>query len=215
MKISAPTHALKPLSVNGLLCLMGRPKDFFSGAFDLKHIPSLLIIAYICGLERANAAFSLTNISPEQISAAYNGVAPQWSQVWVDLLPMAGFMGLLKWLVGGFWYNLRATWCGYKDGDTLLVRSTFIFTEAIVAIPLVLHLIMQTLIYSDPMAASLDTAPGALQVVSIALGTLSIIISYYAIQTRLGLSGNQTRLWFLVLPLSLQLLAITGLTLIN
>ena len=61
------TQGLKPLSINGLLCLLGRPKDFFSGAFNLKHIPSLLVIGLICGLERANAMLSLSNISADLV----------------------------------------------------------------------------------------------------------------------------------------------------
>lgn len=209
------TQPLKPLSINGLLCLMGRPKDFFSGAFNLKHIPSLLVICYICGLERANAVSSLINVSPEQIATAYNGATPQWSQFWVDLLPMAAFMGLLKWLIGGFWYNLRANWCGYKDGDTIFARSIFMFTEAIVAIPLLLHLMAQSVFYANPMVAQLDTNSSTLSLVVIVLGTVSILISYYAVQRLLDISGPKTRLWFLVLPLSAQCFALVSLVLSN
>ena len=199
------TQPLKPLSINGLLCLLGRPKDFFSGAFNLKHIPSLLFVGFVCGLERANAAFSLANLSTEQVADVYKDLTPGWSQVWIDLLPVAAFMGLLKWLVGGFWYTIRAKWCGYEGGDALLTRAIFFFTEAIVAIPLVLHLVAQTLIYSGPMAAQLDTNASTFSLVVIALGTVSILISYYAVQRLLHISGPKARLWFFVLPLSAQL----------
>jgi hypothetical protein len=207
------TQPLKPLSINGLLCLLGRPKDFFSGAFNLKHIPSLLVIGFLCGLERSNAAFSLTNLSTEQIADVYKGLSPAWSEVWIGFLPVAAFMGLLKWLVGGFWYNIRATWCGYEGGDTMFARSIFMFTEAIVAIPMVLHLMAQTLIYADPMAAQLDTNTSAFSLVAIVLGTVSILISYYAVQRLLNISGPKTRLWFLVLPLSAQCFALVSLVL--
>ena len=210
MNNQEPHEPPVPLSINGLLCLLGRPKDFFSGAFNLKHIPSLLVIGFLCGLERANAAFSLASLSTEQIADVYKGLTPEWSEVWIGFLPVAAFMGLLKWLVGGFWYNTRAKWCGYEGGDTLFVRSVFLFTEAIVAIPMVIHLIAQTLIYPDPMAAHLDTDSAVFQIIAVLLGTVSIVISYYAVQRLLKISGPKTRLWFLLLPLSIQVFAIMG-----
>ena len=61
------THACAPLSASGLLCLFGRQRDFFSGAFDLKHLPSLIVIALICGLERASASLALDALSPSSL----------------------------------------------------------------------------------------------------------------------------------------------------
>ena len=203
MKTPHPTNRLKPLSVNGLLCLMGRPNDFFSGAFNLTHIPSLLTIGFICGLERASVSLPFTTVEPDQIANLFNGIAPQWSQVWRSLLPVAVVMGILKWFVGGFWYSLRAKWCGYDGRDALLPKSIFMYSEAILAIPLVLHLIFQTLIYADPTAANLATNPTMVHLVAMSLGAVSILISYNAAKRLLGISGPMTRLWFLSLPLAL------------
>ena len=74
---------------------------------------------------------------------------------------------------------------------------------------------VQTLIYADPMAAQLDTSTSTFTLVTIALGTVSILISYYAVQRLLNISGPKTRFWFLILPLSTQCFTLMTLVLSN
>lgn len=209
MENSPPSSTrLRPLSASGLLCLFGRPRDFFSGAFDLKHLPSLIVIALICGLERASASLALDALSPEQLNELFNGLQPSWSQIWRGILPTAFLFGVVKWFIGGFWCHIRAVWCGYTGDDRTLTRAIFLYTEFFAAAPLFAFFALQTLQYPDPMAAAAAENHTFIMLVSLGLGLLSIVLSYQAVQQRLNISGQKTKLWFLILPISLNVIPV-------
>ena len=148
-KLATTQHTPAPLIRQWLALPLWTPEGLFSGAFDLKDLPSLIVIALICGLERASASLALDALSPEQLNELFNGLQPSWSQIWRGMLPTAFLFGVVKWFIGGFWCHIRAVWCGYTGDDRTLTRAIFLYTEFFAAAPLFAFFVLQTFQYPD------------------------------------------------------------------
>ena len=192
-----PSTRLRPLSASGLLCSLDA-RGLFSGAFDLKDLPSLIVIALICGLERASASLALDALSPEQLSELFNGLQPSWSQIWRGMLPTAFLwrrqmvywwvlvphQNCLVWLRGMTAHSLGRS---FSTQSFSLQRPYSLFSCSNLSVP-------------GPYGCSSHKNHTFIMLISLGLQLLSIVINYQAVQQRLNISGQKTKLCFSFCP---------------
>ena len=212
-----PQKTYHPLSFNGLICLFGRPQDFFSGAFRLNQKFSYQLLIFLCGLEVVTSQIRLQAevFANPIIKQTPPEILVSWSSFWSGVWFSAILFGAVIWYLLGFWYTLRARWCGYDGPDAHVPRLIYIYSSAISAIPQAILLLGQTLIYPNFLASHVDSDQTVFLMISVILAVLSIWVSYTGVQKVLGLSGFKTRLWFLILPLMLQVITLFSLLFIG
>ncbi|HLL12113.1 MAG TPA: hypothetical protein VK570_13715 [Rubrivivax sp.] len=213
----APTDARpEPLATSPwlprrLLKLLTAPRDFFADTASLGHRPSLPLAAYAVGLASAVDRLGVRTIEGSPTSLD-NWIADAWLHYWTMALLSGLISAVLIWYIGGWWYKVRLRWSGAADPDPALARRVYTWQGLVVALPVLAHMLLQTLLYADFRAAM--QAAGALPVVLLGFAFWSCWTSYAAVTTVFPVDKGKATLWFLVLP-ALLLLLLSGTLLVS
>jgi hypothetical protein len=122
-----------------------------------------------------------------------------WASYWAMVLVGGVIGGALLYLIGGWWYRVRIGWSGAHNPDGDLARRIYVYTAQIVAIPLIIVTVWETIHFPNP-TASFYAEGSVWYFLLLAFPFWAIWISFRGVlqvfQTRLVPS----LLWFLILP---------------
>jgi hypothetical protein len=201
------SSAKRPLSWSGLSSLFSDPDAFFSGAYNLRHFGSFLVIFMIWANSSSGilGGFSdqfLTGSLNEDVLKNYLSTSKaEWNLGFGNLI-WKSLTSTFIFGFGFFWFFVKANICGFRVKSNIgLLAAVYLYAEAVAHIPLFAHRVLQAIVYSDPTVAMLDTNQTLFHVCCGVLQVLSVFVSYRAVQIVFGLSGTRTKVWFRNLPL--------------
>ena len=203
-----PTSSAKrPLSWSGLSSLFSHPDAFFSGAYNLRHFGSFVVVFVMWSnsgngiLGGFNDHFLTGSLNDDLLENYLNTSKAEWSLGFGDLI-LQSFASIFMFGFGFFWFFFKATICGFRPKSNIgLLAAVYLYAEAVMHIPLLAHRILQAIVYADPTIAMLDTNQTLFRICCFVLQVLSVFVGYRAVQILFGLTGTKTKVWFWSLPL--------------
>ena len=133
-------------------------------------------------------------------------ITGSWLGFWSWVLAAGVLSGLGLWWIGGWWYRVRLSWLGAADPDERLARLVFVNSSFVFAGPVVAFTMIQTLAYPTYAEAYASEDPAAFLLLVFLLW--SLISNYIGVRTLFSVSRWKARLWFVILPGSLYVVAL-------
>jgi len=192
--------APKPADV---VWLFFRPRRFFADV-DLDHRWWYMSALALGGITATSGRVDEGIIRAElgQSRPGWEEVSPlfldSWVTLWLFLFVGAAVYAPFFWYLGGWWYKVRLRWSGAEAPDPRDARLVMVSAALVAALPSVLLLIGQTLMFSNYGEAW--ASEELLSVVLIVFPFWSVYASYRGVRTRFEVSKWRGRTWFLFLP---------------
>lgn len=186
-----------------LYYLYFRPRRFFQ-SFVVEHFPAL---TWVCALLLGfGAAASRLDTQLSRSSPVMKSVGDSWAVYFLIAIPIAALSAVLYMYLGAFWYAVRLRWSGVTTDDRPLVRRAYVYASTVAALPALLVIVWKTGVHATPTEAAL--APlGWPDVIMMLAMCWSVVTSYCGVRTTFGVRGFAGALWFLILPMSLYVVA--------
>lgn len=203
---------LSPLSPTRLLDLYFRPRKYFSHGGELNQQRAILVSAVLMGIAGAIGRID-TKIIQAELGHASKGwqsmsswLLSSWANYWL-VVSAAGLLGAgFLWYLGGWWYKKRLQWSGEDQASAALARRVYTMQEFVVSGPTVLVALIQTLLFSDYREAWQADEQWSSAILVFAFW--SCWTSYTAATTAFRVSKIKARIWFLILPALLYVVAL-------
>jgi len=129
-----------------------------------------------------------------------------WPLFWLFVLSVGVVSALLLWFIGGWWYNLRIRWSGAGAHEERAGRLVYVFSGFVVALPVFAYTAIATGLYDNYGAAWI--ALGNWSLLFLVFPFWSVLVSYLGVCTQFPVSIRGARLWFLILPIAVEILAL-------
>lgn len=203
-----------PFGPSQVLDLFLRPKRFFATPQNLEHRGALVTAALLMGISGAmgridkkimQAELGRTSKSWERLS---DWMLSSWFNYWLVVLVAGVFGAFFLWYLKGWWYKKRLQWAGAEDPSLPLARRVHAMQELVMAGPAVLWTFIQTFLYANYREAWQADELWSSSILIFVF--LSCWTSYVGATTTFQLSQTKARVWFLILPVILYLVAIGG-----
>ncbi len=200
-----------PFVPQSLVDLFLRPRSFFSAQIALGRTPYVLVVMWCYGI-----ASAIERIEREVLRADFGRPRPGWESLapwvvdswwgfWAFALASGALGGVGLWLLGGWWYRVRLRWCGALEPDRRRARLAYAYASFVLAGPSVLWALVETASYpSYAAAAASDDLTSTLLLL---FPFWSLYTSFAAATTLFEVQRGRARLWFLVLPAFVYLVA--------
>ena len=212
------TSPKPPLSIQGLSCLFSHPAKFFSGTFELKHTLSLVVFYLIWAnsgsslLDDFDRGYLSDTLSDDVLKSYLNPKTAEWGfGVFQTLIRSFSGAFVFGWCF--FWFYIKAYICGFRANKTLNIgtlAAVYLYAELIFRLPIFVHRVLQSLVYSDPTMAALDTQPILFSTCCLVLNILSCLVGYQAMLTVFNLSGTRVRFFFKNMPIFFYIIGWLG-----
>jgi hypothetical protein len=200
-----------PLWPQHLVDVFLKPTRFFSSQLGLGKTPYVVFVTWCYGI-----ASAVDRIDQELLRAELGRPKPgweawgplvveSWAGYWALVLAMGAISGLFLWWLGGWWYRLRLKWAGDPDPDKKLARLVYVYSSFVWSGPAITAALGETLAFSNYLEAWNSEQPYTLALLIFPLW--SVVTSYLGAKTIFNVSPWGVRIWFLVLPMGLYLLA--------
>lgn len=194
-------------SFHRLMALFVNPSHFFASLDDLSR-PFLVLVATLC----LGVASTVDRIEQHLLRAemgqgvsGWSEVSPwllhSWSRLWIVLLLLGALNVPLFWYLGGWWYRLRLKWSGATALDPLRPRLLFVYSSLVYALPVVLVMLGETVLFPNYRLAR--DAEGSWPLIFVLLSFWSVVVSYCGATSTFALARRKALLWFLLLPWTL------------
>jgi Yip1 domain len=201
-----------PLWPQHLINLFVRPRRFFSSQLAFGQTLYVVIVTWCYGV--ANA---IDRIDQELVRAevgrprrGWEQLAPMitesWLGFWAWVLAFGAIGGLLLWLIGGWWYRVRLKWSGAHEPDKRLARLVYVYSSFVQSGPVVAFTLVSTIVYADYAQAYASESSYA--VLLLLFPFWSLISSYLGVLTLFEVSRWKARIWFVILPGLLYIVAL-------
>jgi hypothetical protein len=159
-----------------------------------------VLAAWIWGMSGAIDRIAMrTATSPESVYI----VTRQWSSYWIAMLILGAIAGVLHYVIGGWWYRVRLVWSGAQDVDHALARRMYLFSAQIIALPVLLMTLTESVRFANPVEAfhaETGREMAVLGLMGIALPCWSSWISFAGANALLTLRRGRALFWLLILP---------------
>lgn len=206
MEVKVDVDYIKPtesiVSFKRLFQLFFKPKQFFSD-FESLNRESTYIFTYVVAMyvfmDRMDGRLIKAEILHGGSLESYHWLIHTWIKYWGITAIVAIFVAFFVWFVYGWWYEMRLKWSGVENPSTLLVRQVNAMQLSIVAIPVLVITIVQTLLYENYEAAFLAPEMYSGLIVFFFL-IYSCWVSYVAVKNVFN-ANKFAIFWFLFLPL--------------
>lgn len=194
----------KAVSLPRLGALFVNPSNFFTAIDDLSR-PVLLFAVTLClGVASMVDRIEQHILRAEmgQSASGWSEMSPwllnSWGTLWGVLLVLGALNIPLFWYLGGWWYRLRLKWSGATALDPLRPRLLFVYSSLVYALPVVLVMIVETLLFPNYRLAR--DAEGSWTLIFVLLSFWSVLVSYCGATRTFALARRKALLWFLLLP---------------
>ena len=190
-----------------VVALFVQPSYFFA-SFEGLARPPLIFAATLC----LGVASMVDRIEQHILRAemgqgvsGWSELSPwllhSWSTLWIALLVFGALNVPLFWYLGGWWYRLRLKWSGATALDSLRPRLLFVYSSLVYALPVVLVMVGETLLFPNYRLAR--AAEGSWTLIFVVLSFWSVVVSYCGATRTFALTRRKALLWFLLLPWTL------------
>lgn len=190
-------------SLQSLRQLFLAPRSFFQNQLDGATRHDLLVAAYLVGISAAQGRLDRQliklDLGTAPISTPLVSIANSWLLTWLLLLGVGALSGVFVWYIGNWWYRVRLGWAGAKGADSALSRSVFLHAGIVAALPSLLLVLLQTVLYPSYLAAW--QAEELWSATFVIFPFWAVWVSYCGVRTRFDTSVWGARIWFLILPL--------------
>lgn len=192
-----------PLEPARLLQLYSKPRLFFERTHDLDRSPEIFLVIWLVGM---NTSLGRVESKLGTSNFLIDGIAHSWGWLWVYLAVAGAISGFFGWYIGGWWYGLRLEWAGARDPDPESSRELWAFVSLTYSLPGLLLLLYGLIRYDS--YADWHAGAGILDLIPLIALFWSPIVSHSAATTRFDLDPGKARLWFLILPYAVYLIAL-------
>jgi hypothetical protein len=202
-----------------ILRLFFKPKNFFTSEIAVGKTPYILFVVLVLGIsafiERVDKELLrllLGNPRPG-IENILPYVVDSWLNFWGIALLYGSISGFFIWKIGGWWYKVRLKWSGAKEPETIEEKKRFskqvgiiyIYTSFVAAFPSFLLVFIYMFIFKSYRIAF--NADEYYSLIFIIFPFWSVIVSYKAVNAIFTLRKWAGKLWFLILPILIYLIA--------
>ncbi len=194
---------ISPYHPNQLLDIFSAPGQFFSAEATLGKPFNVWIATWLMGL---SIAFSNINRSVVSIKRGDGGpelpaeILSSWGELWMGLA-LAGFvMGIILWLVGGWWFQTRLLLSGAPKPDGQMARLVYVYSSLVRSLPTFITLIVWNFLYPNLDAAYSQGGIFVFQFFSIIFLFGELITAYVATKTLFSVDQPRAILWFVFAP---------------
>ena len=205
---SSPTQKSERSLPARAVALFIKPSHFFTTFEDLAQ-PLPLLVATLC----LGVASMVDRIEQHILRAemgqgvsGWSELSPwllhSWTTLWIALLLLGVLNVPLFWYLGGWWYRLRLKWSAATALDSLRPRLLFVYSSLVYALPVVLVMIGETLLFPNYRLAR--DAEGSWTLIFVALSFWSVVVSYCGATKTFALARRKALIWFLLLPWTLS-----------
>jgi len=195
--------------------LVFEPRKFFKEDFDGRSSPFLFATIAIYGIAKA-----MDRVEKQLTKADLKGTLAEhewinnWSTYWIVVLISGAISGIIFYLLGGWFYNVRIKWSkGTSDKEK--ARFLFLYPEFVPSLIVVVNTLIFMLGSPVPYDSNADLTPSEIigMVLVVVALYYSVYISYIGVTTVTDVSIKRAKIWFLILPIvvySLGMIAILG-----
>lgn len=210
----------EPIHFTDLLTFLIHPGDFFLS--DKAIAPRWLryLILWILGMVMLIAR-RRTGSLPSPFSVPLEGtlgdlISRSWWFYWLYVMLVGMLSGAICWYVGGWWYNMKLSFCSPDPLCHFEGRVLYIYNKLIYGLPILILGIFTAFAYESPNAMLFEFHwIDELSWIPFALFTpYATINSYRSVVGTYELSRLWSAVWFLILPFMFYLLGMVGLLLV-
>jgi hypothetical protein len=194
--------------------LFFNPRKFFTEriSFCKKHY---IWLTYLIGIYSCTERFEHVCVKAEVVGGKQLEFlsSMSWSLYWILTLIFGALGGVIVWWVSGWWYKVRIKWSGAKRPDPFESRLIYISSSFVYAAPIIATYLSATFFFKNPWGFhSADSGNFYIEITAILAYMLlyfwSVFVSYIGVTTRFSLVKWKARLWFMILPVVLQIVGI-------
>lgn len=192
--------------IRNLHRLFFRPKAYFEAIASPKKRGWLFLFALTYGV-----AWAISRGDADAVNGIPDSMS--WAEHWLYIIP-GGLGGMvITYFLGGAWYRFRLGMCGAAQEDKNLVRLVYLSSAQIVALPMIVIEIIQTLRFASPAAAAALPARESIGFLAstVLIQLWSYGVSYVGVRTVFKVRKLCAAAWFLVLPIVFLLIILGGL----
>lgn len=188
-----------------------RPSRFFSSKIAAGSTPYLVLVAWCYGIAEAMDRIDRVSLQSEmgRPRAGWGALGPlvmeSWAGYWTFCLVMGAASGAFLYMVGGWWYRVRLKWAGDPSPDPTLARRVYVYSSFVMAAPMILAALGQTMTFPHYAAAWQSAEIYTLALIIFPFW--SIAASYAGARAVFRLGAWRARIWFLILPVMVYLVA--------
>ena len=198
--------------------LFFNPRKFFTEriSFCKKHYIWLAYLIGICGYtERFEYVCMKAGVVGGKRLEFLSSMP--WSSYWAFALIFGALSGVIVWWVSGWWYKVRIKWSGAKQPDPFESRLICISSSFVYAAPIIATYLSATFFFKNPWEFhSADSGNFYIEIIESIAYMLpyfwSVFVSYTGVTTRFSLVKWKARLWFIILPIVMQIVVIIGMS---
>jgi hypothetical protein len=170
----------------------------------------VVLVTLTCGiaaaLGRAEKQMVRAELSGRENALEVLGIADSWLRFWLFVVIFGAIGAVLVWFLGGWWYRVRLRWSGAADPGARTARLVYIYASFVQAFPTILIVLVATAFFRD--YAEYWASDELWSSVGAVFPFWSCVASYKGATTVFELSQSRARLWFLVLPILVYVLAV-------
>jgi hypothetical protein len=205
-----------PRFIDRLIELFIHPSRYFANDSNMDHQPTVFIAAISIGvagviskIDEKIVQFELSKGLGHPNKGLENTlpwVLESWLNYWFAAVAFGLLGSVIYWYLGGWWYKKRLQWSGAVGANPIKARCTNAIQGLVAAGPVVLLALFQTVLFSNYLEAWKSDEIWSSSVLIFVFW--SCWVSYIASTTAFPTSKVKARVWFLILPVSLNLVAL-------
>jgi hypothetical protein len=195
--------------IKNLFHLYFNPAKFFSRLGLLESKLALLFITYSLGMMATVELLDVYFLSGIVRDSLNFRLFSNWLCYWKMVLVLGLILGLLYWVIGGWWFNLRIKWSGASKINNFHGRIIYVYSLFIVVLPILLCVLLITALFKNYITIYdlFVTAHNSGSIWMIATGLMfvipllwSIFVSYKAVVNCFKVSRGKSIFWFVIVP---------------
>ena len=210
--VRPPEAPPRRIGFGDLISLFTRPRQFFSGKLAIGDMIYLVPVIWINGI-----ASQLDRIDTEILRAQLDLTRPTWRVIeplvtgswlafWAFSVGLGIVSGAIMYLIGGWWYGLRARWSDARNFNKSRARHVYMWSNMIVSIPYIVLTVTYTFRFPNYLAAY--NSEELIGLLFVAAMFWSVGVSYIGVNATFEMTHWKARIWFLVLPVMFYLFAL-------
>jgi len=192
-----------PYHPNQLLNIFTAPEQFFVAEIALGRPLNVWIATWLMGFAISFSAINRGIVAFKQGDSSVEPPAEllaSWSELWMGLA-LAGFvLGIIVWLVGGWWFQLRLLLCGAPEPDGQMARLVHIYAALVRSLPTLITLIVWSFLYPNLDAAYTQGGLFVSQFLTVIFLFGELITAYIGVKTLFSVDRPRALLWFIFVP---------------